>query len=154
MLKEIHKYLPRLHWLYFLRSFQSKMLLTKFLSKNFTFILHSWYFIKTEIFTWHNKVCLHVTGKSLPYGVIVGTAEGRHHCLKLYISIFNFTRTSLIHGITWEYPKPIRAPHMNNKFFEGAKLRNGSGPTRSRAIAMSRFPKMDIMTGYEKRSQH
>jgi len=43
---------------------------------------------------------------------------------------------------------------MNNKFFEGAKLRNGSGPTRSRAIAMSIFPKMDIMTGYEKRSQH
>ena len=56
--------------------------------------------------------------------------------------------------LTWAYPKPIRAPHMNNKFFDGAKLRNGIGPTKSRATAMSTFPKIDIMTGYDRRSQH
>ena len=38
---------------------------------------------------------------------------------------------------------------MNNKFLEGAMLKKGTGPTRKNAAAMSTFPKMDIMTGYE-----
>ena len=43
---------------------------------------------------------------------------------------------------------------MNNKFLEGAMLRKGTGPTRKNPMAMSTFPKIDNMTGYEKRSQH